>query len=153
MSIVYETDPISDVLTFSSALTGVAAGGYSVPSGAIDNTYAGGKNRLTGALLLTFSTALTAGTGAPFITLFPLLLADGTTYPNPPGNAAAAPAPNARQFVRQLVASGVYSALLFEGIDLDPALYAFLLYNNSGVAWSGGGTITATLYRHGIQIV
>lgn len=152
MSSIFDNDYISTALTFSTALTSVSAGGYSVPSGLVDNTYAGGANRLFGTLVLNFSTALTATGGSPFITLFPLLLADGVTYPNPPGNAAAAPSPNAYQLVRQVNAAA-YSSLTYRGIDLEPGKYAFMFYNNSGVAWSGGGTITATLYRYNLQTV
>ena len=98
--------------------------------------------------MLTFATPLTAGSGSPFITLIPLGLPDGSTYPNPPGNAAAAPSANAYQIINQNVASVAYSALVFRPIDLEPCKYAFMLYNNSGVSWAGGGTITATLYRY-----
>lgn len=153
MSTLYSKDYHTDTLTFGTALTSVTAGGYSVPSGLIDNTYSGANNSLFGTVVLTFSTPITAGAGVPFITLYPLLLADGTTYPTPPGNAAAAPSPNSHQVTRQLVPSVSYSALTFRAIDLEPAKYAFMFYNNSGVAWSGGGTITATLYRYTTQIV
>lgn len=151
MSTIFQTDYHTDTLTFGTNLNTVGIGAYSVPSGLIDNTYVGGNNRLSATLLLTFSTPLTAGTGSPFITLYPLLLPDGATYPNPPGNAAASPSPNARQFARQVNASAAYSALEWESFDLEPGKYAFLFYNNSGVAWSG--TVTATLYRFGLQTV
>jgi hypothetical protein len=148
MSALLFTPYISTVLTFGTALTGVTSGSYSVPSALYDNSPTGQQMRANATLLLTFGTPLTAGSGSPYVGLYPMSLPDGTTYPNPPGNAAAAPSPNAYEVVVQVVASANYSALIFPNIQLLPTKFAFSLYNNSGVNWSGGGTITATLFTY-----
>lgn len=149
MPTLFNSDYLIDTLSFTSALTTVTTGSpYSIPSALIDNTFASGRSRVSATLVLNFSTPLTAGTGSPYITLFPMALPDGLTYPSPPGNAAAAPSANAYQIVYQANASTAFSSIVFRAIDLEPAKYAFQFYNQSGVSWTGGGTITATLYRY-----
>lgn len=148
---------VSDALSFGTALTSVGSAAYSVASSLIDNTPTGphGVSYLNWLLRLSFSTALTAGSGAPTIVLYPLAALDGTNMPNPPGSVASAPLPNQRGLTAVLIASAAYSIIDFGdptgGYPLGPFKYGFQLYNNSGVAWSGGGTITATLYRWDVQ--
>lgn len=106
-------------------------------------------------LRLTFSTPLTAGTGVPYMVLYPHTLLDGTTLPAPPGATAVAPRPNAFGIFAQLTPSVAFSVIDFgdpgQGFSLGPFVYGFQFFNVSGVAWSGGGTITATLYRWNLQ--
>ena len=137
---------VSDAVSIAGLST-LASGAYSAPSVLIDNTPTGphGVSYLSGMLRLSFSAALTAGTGAPYITAYLLTAADGANLPNPPGSAASAPMPNARQVIGQLIASAAFSIVDFSAVDLDPFLYGVQLYNASGVAFSG--TATLTLYR------
>ena len=149
---LYQTDYASTTLTFGTALNTVANGGYSVPSGLVNNTYSNGSQKQSATLVLTFGTPLTAGSGTPSIVLYPILSVDGTTYPTPPGNAASAPRPNARSLTAQVVASASFSQIQWENFDIsDPGWWAFMFLNNSGVTWSG--TITATLKRFTAQFV
>ncbi len=137
---------VSDAVTITGLST-LASGAYSAPSSLIDNTPSGprGVSYVSGMLRLSFSAALTAGSGAPYITAYLLTAADGTNLPNPPGAAATAPMPNARQVIGQLIANAAFSIVDFSVVDLDPLLYAVQIFNNSGVAFSGAGTLT--LYR------
>jgi hypothetical protein len=139
--------PISASLTIAS-LNSISSGAYSAPSSLVDNT-ATTKSYLSGWVRLAFGGALTAGSGAPFITLFVHEARDGTNVPSPPGASAAAPSPNARQATVQLVPSGSFQVIDFPMFDLGPFQYAFQVYNNAGVAFSG--TATATLYRANVQ--
>ena len=141
---------VSDGVTIASLGT-LASAAYSAPSSLIDNTPANGYGLsfTRGMLRLSFSAALTAGSGAPYVTAFLLKAADGTNLPNPPGASASAPAPNAYQVVRQVVASAAFSVLDFPEFELDPEQYAVQLFNGAGVAFSG--TTTLTLYRWNAQ--
>lgn len=137
---------VSDTVTISG-LGSIASGAYSAPSSLIDNTPAGphGIAYLNGLLRLTFSSPLTAGSGSPAIYAYRLVAADGTNLPNPPGASAAAPSPNALTSIAQQVASAAFSILDFGPFDMAPMQYAFQIYNNAGVTFSG--TVALTLYR------
>ena len=141
---------VSDAVTIAS-LSSLASAAYSAPSTLIDNTPANGYGLsfTSGLLRLSLSAALTAGSGAPYVTAFLIKAADGTNLANPPGTSATAPAPNAYQVVRQVVAGAAFSVLDFPELALDPELYGIQLYNGSGVAFSG--TATLTLYRWNLQ--
>jgi len=139
--------PASTTLTIAS-LSSIASGAYSAPSSLVDNT-ATTKSYLSGWVRLSFSAALTAGSSSPYITLYIHEARDGTNLPSPPGASAAAPSPNARQVIVQLVASGSFQIVDFPMVDLGPFQYAFQIANNSGVTFSG--TATATLYRGDVQ--
>lgn len=153
MAVFSNLPAVSNTLTFGTALTSVTSGGYSVTSNTVDNST--GTLYLNGILRLTFSTPLTAGTGAPYIALYPQTFLDGTNVQNPPGTGAVAPRPNATGVYAQVVASTAFSVIDFgdpgQGFPLGPFVYGFQFFNTSGVAWSGGGTITATLYRWNLQ--
>jgi hypothetical protein len=141
---------VSDTVTISS-LSSLGSGSYSAPSTLIDNTPTNshGFSYLRGSLRLAFSAALTAGSTSPYITLIVMKAADGTNLPNPPASSATAPSPNQKQYIVQLVPSASFQIVDFDGFDLDPFLYGFQIFNNSGVSFSG--TVTATLYRWNVQ--
>lgn len=147
MTELSNTATVSATLTISG-LSSIANGAYSASSSLVDNT-ATTKSYLSGWVRLAFSGALTAGTGSPSITLYIHEARDGSTLPSPPGTSAAAPAPNARQTIVQLIASGSFQVLDFPVVDLGPFQTAFQFANNAGVAFSG--TATATLYRGDVQ--
>lgn len=143
---------VSDAVTIASLST-LGAASYSAPSTLVDNTPANARSLsyLRGLLRLTVPGAgsgVTTSGSAPFLTLFRLIAADGTTLPNPPGAAASAPAPNTLQTPVQLISAASYSVVDFGPFDLDPFQYGFQIYNNSGVAFSG--SCTAILYRWNI---
>jgi hypothetical protein len=137
---------VSDTVTISG-LSSVASGAYSAPSTLIDNTPSNshGVAYINGLVRVSFSGALTAGSGSPYVTLFRLVAADGSTLPSPPGSSAAAPSPNALQSIRQLVASGSFQVLDFGEFELPPMKFALQVFNNAGASFSG--TATMTLYR------
>ncbi len=141
---------VSDSITIGGLST-LASAGYSAPSSLIDNTPGNshGLSYTRGLLRLSFPAALTAGSGSPYLAACMLKAADGSTLPTPPGSGAAAPAPNAYQVIRQLVANAAFQVVDFPEIDLDPDHYAVQIYNGAGAAFSG--TATLTLYRWALQ--
>jgi len=146
MATVVQNAPNNAVtLTFSTSIDTLATGAYSVPSDTVNNVSGSATTSyLTVAVRLAFSAALTAGAGTPYITLYMLEARDGTNLPNPPGTAAAAPAPGARQVTMPLVASGAFSIVDFPEMEVGSYDVAFQFLNESGVDFSG--TVTATAY-------
>ena len=135
-----------DALTIPS-LSGLAISAYSAPSSLLDNTTTSpqGKSFLRCVARLSLSAPVTAGAGSPYLTLYALAALDGTNLPNPPGAAAAAPRPNARQRIAQLTAGAAFQTVDFDDpFDLEACPYAFQVYNGAGVAL---GTATLTIYR------
>lgn len=138
---------VSDSITISS-LSSITDGSYSQASSLIDNTpsNAHGFAYINGLLRLSLSAAVTAGSGSPYLQVFVLTAADGSTLVSPPGaGSATAPRPNQLSAMAQLIASTNYQVVDIPLPELPPMQIALQIFNNSGVNFSG--TVSATLYR------
>lgn len=142
----------ADTAVAGSLMNALATGAYTQPGTAINNTVG---LYLYGDLSITLSSAVSVPSGGlPTISVWLLPSLDGgTTYPLPPGNAAAAPPANLLVGTMAMVPGVSTSSMVLRGIVLPPSFFKILIQNNLGVAFPSTSTSTCSLYRYYEQAV
>src|SRR6185437_12688542 len=116
----------ADTAIGGTLMNALATGAYTQPGAAIDNT---SGLYLLGDLVISLSSTVSVPSGSPSIAIWVLPSPDGTNYPNPPGNAAAAAPPSLLAGTIIMVPSVSSQIMVARGLVLPPSLFKVQIQN------------------------